>query len=68
MDVIVDNYFLILERISGDPGGLEDELVTHPDLDTLQQIHRLKRELLVLRKSTWPLRSWCPPCSGPSPT
>ena len=56
MDVIVDNYFLILERMSETLEELEDELVTAPDQDTLQQIHRLKRELLVLRKSTWPLR------------
>jgi magnesium transporter len=56
IDVIVDNYFLILERMSETIEELEDELVTVPDQDTLQQIHRLKRELLVLRKATWPLR------------
>ena len=31
-------------------------MVTNPDASTLQAIHHLKRELIFLRKSVWPLR------------
>jgi len=32
------------------------ELVSDPDPDTLHKIHGLKREMIMLRKSVWPLR------------
>jgi len=35
---------------------LEEELITRPSRSTLQQIHHLKREMILLRKSIWPLR------------
>ena len=34
----------------------EEELVEDPDPETLEKIHHLKKELIFLRKSTWPLR------------
>ena len=56
VDGIVDSYFLILERIGERVETLEDELVSDPTDDTLRQIHELKREMISLRKSVWPLR------------
>jgi magnesium transporter len=56
LDTIVDNYFIILEKIGEDIENMEEELVTKPTPETLQTIHNLKRELIVLRKSIWPLR------------
>jgi magnesium transporter len=35
---------------------LEEVLVADPNPTTLQEIHKLKRELIFLRKSVWPLR------------
>ncbi len=55
-DAIVDNYFVVLEKISDEVGSLEAELTTNPSPQTLQTIHELKRELIFLRKSVWPLR------------
>ena len=55
-DVIVDNYFTILEKIGEDIELIEDELVSNPTPQTLQTIHNLKRDTIYLRKSTWPLR------------
>jgi len=55
-DAIVDNYFTILEKIGEKVEFLEEELVTNPKPETLQAIHNLKRELIFLRKSVWPLR------------
>jgi len=56
LDTIVDNYFIILEKVGEDIENMEEELVARPTPETLQTIHNLKRELIVLRKSIWPLR------------
>jgi magnesium transporter len=56
IDTIVDNYFIILEKLGEKIEDIEDELVTNPALETLQTIHSLKREMIFLRKSVWPLR------------
>lgn len=56
LDVIVDNYFLILENLGDRIEDLEDDLISNADRDTLEEIQYLKRELLHLRRSVWPLR------------
>lgn len=56
IDAIVDNYFVVLEKMGEQVESLEEELVTNPTPETLQTIHHLKRELIFLRKSVWPLR------------
>ena len=56
IDAIVDNYFVILEKIGERIEDLEEILVSDPKPQTLHQIHKLKREMIFLRKSVWPLR------------
>jgi len=56
IDAIVDHYFQILEQLGEKIEGLEDSLVTDPKQELLHQIHGLKREMIFLRKSVWPLR------------
>jgi len=56
IDTIVDHYFIVLEKLGEKIEDMEEELVTNPTPETLQTIHNLKRELIVLRKSIWPLR------------
>ncbi|MCL7415908.1 MAG: magnesium/cobalt transporter CorA [ANME-2 cluster archaeon] len=56
MDAIVDHYFVILEKLGERIEEIEEELVTNPVPQTLQTIHELKREMIFLRKSVWPLR------------
>lgn len=56
MDVIVDNYFVVLEKIGEKLEGIEEELVTNPTPETLQAIHNLKEDMIFLRKAVWPLR------------
>ena len=56
IDAIIDNYFLILERIGDRIEEIEDALVVDPKPQTLQILHNLKREMIILRKSIWPLR------------
>jgi magnesium transporter len=56
MDAIVDSYFVILETVGERIEDVEEELVTDPRIETLQEIHELKRDMIILRKSVWPLR------------
>jgi magnesium transporter len=56
LDAIVDNYFIILEKIGDQIEFIEERLIINPASDTLNTIHKLKREMLFLRKSVWPLR------------
>jgi magnesium transporter len=56
LDTIIDHYFIILEKFAERIEALEDDLVSDPKPETLQQIHQLKREMIFLRKSAWPLR------------
>lgn len=56
MDALVDNYFIVLERLGEQIESIEEELVADPGQETLHEIHTLKREMIFLRKSVWPLR------------
>lgn len=56
IDSIVDYYFLILEELSEDLEELEENLITDPQINDMHSIHNLKREVIYLRKSIWPLR------------
>lgn len=56
LDSIVDNYFIILEKLGEKIEFLEEKLVTRPTPETLQVIHYLKREMIFLRRAVWPLR------------
>jgi magnesium transporter len=56
LDAIVDNYFVIMEKMGEDIEDMEEELVSNPSPATMHTIHGLKRETIFLRKSVWPLR------------
>jgi len=56
IDAVVDNYFVILEKFGEKIESMEEEVVVDPTEKTVQQIHSLKREMIALRKSIWPLR------------
>ena len=56
IDNIVDNYFKVLENIGEDVEEMEEELLDNPTPETSHKIHFIKREMIFLRKSVWPLR------------
>ncbi|HKL13500.1 MAG TPA: magnesium/cobalt transporter CorA [Halanaerobiales bacterium] len=56
IDIIIDNYFIILEKVGDEIEIIEEELVNQPSEDTLQKIYKYKNEMIFLRKSVWPLR------------
>ncbi|MBC8155275.1 MAG: magnesium/cobalt transporter CorA, partial [Bacteroidetes bacterium] len=57
MDLIVDNYFLVLERIGDSLDTLEDVIIQNKaDQATLSSVYALKREVTFMRRMVWPLR------------
>ena len=56
IDAIVDGYFNVLEEFGERIIGVEDELTNTPDQRSLHRINVIKKEIIYLRKSVWPLR------------
>ncbi|MBS3922393.1 MAG: magnesium/cobalt transporter CorA [Nitrosarchaeum sp.] len=56
IDAIVDNYFAVMEKLGEISEEIEEALINNPTPSTLQTIHRLKRQLVMLRKTIWPIR------------
>lgn len=56
LDAVVDNYFVIVEKKGDQIEKLEDKLVTDGMEGVAREIHRLKRDLIFLRRQIWPLR------------
>jgi len=56
LDIVVDQYFVVLERLGERIEVLEGRLLADPGTATLQKIQNLKKEMLLLRKWIWPLR------------
>lgn len=56
LDTIIDHYFVVLEKLGERIEFMEEELITRPTPVTLSEIHKLKREMIFLRKAVWPLR------------
>jgi magnesium transporter len=46
----------VLEKVDFNLDRLEEELVHSPRTETLQSIQQAKREVVVLRRSIWPIR------------
>ncbi len=56
VDAVVDHYFVVLETLGEQIEEMEDILIGDPAPENLEQIHDMKRELIMMRKRIWPLR------------
>jgi magnesium transporter len=56
IDAIVDGYFTVLEEFGERIVDVEEELTMAPDQRSLHLINGMKKEIIYLRKSVWPLR------------
>jgi len=56
LDVIVDHYFVVLEKLGEKIEQLEELVVTDPREGTARAVHAVRREMIFVRKSVWPLR------------
>ncbi|WP_134670893.1 magnesium/cobalt transporter CorA [Halorussus marinus] len=56
VDAVVDDYFEVLDQIEDQIEAVEDDVTTAADIDTLEVINNVRRELLSFRKLLWPTR------------
>jgi len=56
IDAVVDQYYVVLEKMGDKIESIEERLINRPDNDVLRDIHSFKYETLFLRRSIWPLR------------
>lgn len=56
MDVLVDGYFAVIEKVGEQLEVLEDALMQTPQPETLKRLHALRYDMIDMRKSVWPLR------------
>ena len=56
LDAVVDRYFTVLENFGERLISIEEDIALHPHPRTLVQLNDLKKEVIYLRKSIWPLR------------
>ncbi len=53
MDVVLDNFYPILEHLGDKLDELQDELLSNPTKSSLDRVLFIKRELILLRRIIW---------------
>jgi len=56
IDTVVDHYFIIMETMEEWIEEIEEKLIDQPSKDIPAQINAVKRDLVYMRRSLWPLR------------
>lgn len=56
LDVVIDEFFPVVEHYGEQLETLEADIVRNPDRSVMRRIHRLRRSLLGIRRATWPQR------------
>jgi magnesium transporter len=56
MDAVIDDYFPVLEHYSERLEALEDMVLSESNRHTIDHIHQVKSDLLMLRRAIWPHR------------
>lgn len=56
LDMIVDNYFTVMEKLSIQLEELEEEVIRKSNNRSLAKINKLRKELIVLKRNVGPVR------------
>ncbi len=56
LDAVIDSYFPVVEHYGDRLEDLEERILTDPDQSVINAIHAIKRDLLMIRRTVWPLR------------
>jgi magnesium transporter len=56
IDLVVDNYFVVLEQVSENMERLEEDILKTAKQKSLNDLYSIKRELTIMRKTVFPLR------------
>jgi magnesium transporter len=56
IDMIVDNYFVVMEKLGERIEALEEDITRRADTRTLSKINMLRKEMIVLKRNISPVR------------
>lgn len=56
LDMIVDNYYLVMEKVSEQIEIVEEEVIRNSNTRSLARINQLRKELIVLKRNFAPVR------------
>lgn len=56
LDAVIDNYFIVMENIGERIENLESHAIMAPGNETLSALYLLRREMMDLRRTVYPLR------------
>lgn len=56
LDMVIDQGFPVLENFGQQLEELEEQILTSANRNTLEKIHIVKRELILMRRMLWPQR------------
>jgi len=56
LESIINNYFDLIEKMDIKIETLEERLIKAGTEDVLEEIHKLRKNILILRNSVWPLK------------
>ena len=56
LDAIVDHHFPVLEQYGLILEDMEQQIFEKPSQQTINRLHRIKRQLVLLRRNIWPMR------------
>jgi magnesium transporter len=56
IDMIVDNYFVVMEKLGDKIEGLEEDIARSPNTRSLAKINMLRKEMIILKRSVSPVR------------
>jgi magnesium transporter len=56
IDLIVDNYFMVMEKLGEHIESLEEDIVRNANTRTLAKTNMLRKEMIVLKRSIAPVR------------
>ncbi|MEN9497202.1 MAG: magnesium/cobalt transporter CorA [Bacteroidota bacterium] len=56
LDLIVDNYYLVMEKVGDQVENLEDEVSRKSNKRSLARINQLRKEMIVIKRNVSPVR------------
>jgi magnesium transporter len=56
LDLIVDNYFLVMEKLGDRMEHLEEQVIRYSNKLSLARINQLRKELIILKRNIAPVR------------
>jgi magnesium transporter len=56
LDLIVDNYFIVMEKLGDNIESLEEDVIRNSNTKSLARINHLRKEMIILKRNIVPVR------------